>query len=41
MKNILIVGAGSIGALMGASLVKAGLKVTFAGKPGSDHTKGL
>jgi 2-dehydropantoate 2-reductase len=41
MKNILIVGAGSIGALMGASLVKAGLKVTFAGKPGSDHTKKL
>jgi ketopantoate reductase len=41
MKNILIVGAGSIGALMGASLVKAGLKVTFAGKPGSEHTKKL
>lgn len=41
MNNILIVGAGSIGALMGASLVKAGLKVTFAGKPGSDHTKKL
>lgn len=41
MKNILIVGAGSIGALMGASLVKAGLKVTFAGKPGSDYTKKL
>jgi ketopantoate reductase len=41
VNNILIVGAGSIGALMGASLVKAGLKVTFAGKPGSDHTKKL
>lgn len=41
MKNILVVGAGSIGALMGASLVKAGLRVTFAGKPGSDHTKKL
>jgi 2-dehydropantoate 2-reductase len=41
MKNVLIVGAGSIGALMGACLVKAGLKVTFAGKPGSEHTKKL
>jgi 2-dehydropantoate 2-reductase len=41
MNNILIIGAGSIGALMGASLVKAGLKVTFAGKPGSEHTKRL
>jgi 2-dehydropantoate 2-reductase len=41
MKNILIVGAGSIGALMGASLFKAGLRVTFAGKPGSSHTKEL
>jgi 2-dehydropantoate 2-reductase len=41
MKNVLIVGAGSIGALMGAALVKAGLNITFAGKPGSNHTKKL
>lgn len=39
MKNILIIGAGSIGSLMGAALVKAGLKVTFAGKPGSEYTQ--
>ncbi|MDJ0571849.1 MAG: 2-dehydropantoate 2-reductase N-terminal domain-containing protein [Pleurocapsa sp. MO_192.B19] len=41
MNNILVVGAGSIGALMGASLIKAGFKITFAGKPGSNYTKTL
>ncbi len=39
MNNILIIGAGSIGGLMGASLVKAGFKVTFAGRPQSIYTK--
>lgn len=39
MKNILIIGVGSIGALMGAALVKAGLKITFAGKPNSSYTQ--
>ena len=39
MNNILIIGAGSIGVLMGASLVKAGFKVTFAGRPQSIYTK--
>ena len=41
MNNILVVGAGSVGALMGASLFKAGLNITFAGKPNSDYTKQL
>ena len=41
MNNISIVGAGSMGALIGAALVKAGLKITFAGKPGSDYTQKL
>ncbi|WP_319419428.1 ketopantoate reductase family protein [Pleurocapsa sp. FMAR1] len=41
MNNILVIGAGSVGALMGASLFKAGLKITFAGKPNSDYTKQL
>ena len=41
MNNILIVGAGSMGALIGATLVKADLKITFAGKPGSDYTQKL
>lgn len=39
MNNILVIGAGSIGALMGAFLVKAGLKVTFAGRPQSKYTR--
>ena len=37
MKNILIVGVGSVGTLIGASLVKAGLKITFAGKSKSQR----
>jgi 2-dehydropantoate 2-reductase len=41
MKNILIIGVGSIGALMGSALVKAGLKITFAGKPNSSYTQTL
>ncbi len=41
MKNILIIGVGSIGALMGAALVKAGMKITFAGKPNSSYTQTL
>lgn len=41
LDDILIIGAGSIGALMGAALVKAGLKVTFAGKPNSSYTQTL
>ncbi|WP_019507429.1 ketopantoate reductase family protein [Pleurocapsa sp. PCC 7319] len=41
MNNILVIGAGSVGALMGASLIKAGLKVTFAGKPNSTYTQRL
>jgi 2-dehydropantoate 2-reductase len=41
LDNILIVGAGSIGALMGAALIKAGLKITFAGKPNSSYTQTL
>jgi 2-dehydropantoate 2-reductase len=41
MKNILIIGVGSIGALMGAALIKAGLKITFAGKPNSSYTQTL
>ncbi len=41
MNDILIIGAGSVGALMGASLVKAGLDITFAGKPNSNYTKQL
>jgi 2-dehydropantoate 2-reductase len=36
--SVLVVGAGSIGAMFGASLVKAGYSVTFAGKPGSPYT---
>lgn len=41
MNEILIVGAGSIGALMGAALIKAGINVTFAGKPNSNYTQAL
>ena len=41
MNNILVIGAGSIGTLMGASLIKAGLKITWAGKPGSTYTQKL
>lgn len=39
MNNILVVGAGSVGALIGASALEIGYKVTFAGKPGSDYTR--
>ncbi|MDJ0534695.1 MAG: 2-dehydropantoate 2-reductase N-terminal domain-containing protein [Xenococcaceae cyanobacterium MO_207.B15] len=39
MNNILVIGAGSVGTLMGASLIKAGLRVTFAGRPRSSYTK--
>lgn len=38
MNNILVIGAGSIGSLIGASLVKGGLNVTFASKPNSIYT---
>lgn len=38
-KSILIVGAGSVGSLIGASLVKANLAVTFVGRSQSNHTK--
>lgn len=41
MNNILVIGAGSVGALIGASLIKAGLQVTFAGKPNSTYTQRL
>ena len=41
MDNVLIIGAGSVGALMGAALVKAGTKVTFAGRPRSSYTQTL
>lgn len=39
--NVLIVGAGSVGALIGASLSKTGFKITFAGNPASNYTKKL
>ena len=39
MNNVLVVGAGSIGTLIGVALVRAGLEVTFAGKPKSNYTK--
>lgn len=38
MNNVLVVGAGSIGTLIGVSLIKAGLRVTFAGRPKSNYT---
>ncbi len=41
MDKILVIGAGSIGALMGAALVKAGLTITFASKPNSNYTQVL
>ena len=37
--DILIVGAGSVGALIGASLIATGYNVTFAGNPESNYTK--
>lgn len=37
--KVLIVGAGSIGALIGSALIKAGLNVTFAGRPHSRYTE--
>lgn len=36
--NVLVVGAGPVGAMIGSPLVKAGYNVTFAGRPGSSHT---
>lgn len=39
MRKILIIGAGSIGTLIGASLVQAGLEVTFVGRSQSNYTK--
>jgi 2-dehydropantoate 2-reductase len=36
--NVLIVGPGPIGAMLGAPLVKAGYDVTFAGRSSSPHT---
>jgi 2-dehydropantoate 2-reductase len=36
--SALVIGAGSVGAMIGAPLVKAGYNVTFAGRPGSSHT---
>lgn len=41
MNSILVVGAGSVGSLIGAAFVEAGYKVTFAGKPQSDRTENL
>lgn len=41
MNNILVVGAGSVGALIGASALEIGYKVTFAGKPGSSYTQNI
>lgn len=41
MNSILIVGVGCVGALMGASLIKAGWQITFAGKPESEYTQKL
>ena len=37
--KVLIVGAGSIGALIGSALIKAGLNVTFAGRSHSNYTE--
>lgn len=39
MNNVLIIGAGSVGTLIGVTLVQAGFKVTFAGKAESNYTK--
>lgn len=39
MNNILVVGAGSVGTLIGVTLVQAGFKVTFAGRAESKYTK--
>ncbi|WP_036485904.1 ketopantoate reductase family protein [Myxosarcina sp. GI1] len=39
MNKIMVVGIGSIGTLIGASLVKAGVEVTFAGRDRSSYTK--
>jgi divalent anion:Na+ symporter, DASS family len=39
VKKILIIGAGSIGTVIGASLVQAGLEVTFVGRSQSNYTK--
>lgn len=39
MNNILVIGAGSVGTLIGVSLVRAGFKVTFAGRSQSNYTK--
>jgi 2-dehydropantoate 2-reductase len=39
MKKILVIGAGSIGTLIGSSLVKAGLEVKFVGRSQSSYTQ--
>lgn len=39
--SVLVVGAGSIGILLGASLLQAGCRVTFAGRRQSDYTYSL
>lgn len=39
INKVLIVGAGSIGSLIGLALIKAGLNVTFAGRANSKYTE--
>ena len=39
INKVLIVGAGSIGALIGLALIKAGINVTFAGRSQSKYTE--
>ena len=39
MNNVLVVGAGSVGTLIGVTLLQAGFKVTFAGRAESNYTK--
>ena len=41
MNEILIIGAGSIGALIGAALLKGNCQIVFAGKPFSSYTQRL
>ena len=39
MNKVLVIGAGCVGTLIGVTLVQAGFKVTFAGRPESSYTK--